>query len=495
MKASSYNIFVPLKKGRVLAYNSLSGASAVWDSEDKDTYQRVVESELIGPAEPNIKNLAYGGYLVDDHIDELALLEKHYHANRFNPQVMTLTIAPTLSCNFGCDYCFQGQDKPADVMGPEVQDAILALVKRAAPGIKQLGVAWYGGEPLLKPKIIEALSKRFIALCDRNKIDYSAMIVTNGYYLDLDMARSLYTHRVKTVQVTLDGIPQYHDQRRALLSGKPTFNRIVDNLKSIVDEVPISISIRVNIDHRNRKQIVQLLDLLDERGLSHRDNFKLYFAPIESMTKGCHLVEEATMGKADYGQLEAELYRYGYEKGLTQLPYPPRYHGTCAAVKPKGMVITPKGTIHKCWDTVTNPLYAVGSIFDIDSFNQSESMKDWLRWTPFANKTCRNCKILPNCAGACAYKFIHADETRGEAAVLPCPSWKYNINERLILRAEKTGHITADDYHPEDIRTETGNLCTEIPVSGGNTLPESMLRSMPESMPESMPRKLARGMS
>ncbi|MEL6813708.1 MAG: hypothetical protein AAFP03_02710, partial [Cyanobacteria bacterium J06598_3] len=224
---------------------------------------------------------------------------------------------------------------PADVMEESAQTAIVDLVKRAAPRIKQLVIVWCGSKPLLKPKIIESLSRRFIALCDRAGIAYSATIVTSGDYLNLAIARSLYTHQIKTIQVTLDDIPEYHDQRHALLSEKPTFERIINNLKAVVDKVPIDIGVRVNIDHHNREQIVQLLDLLDERGLSHRDNFKLYFALIESRTKGCYLVEDATIDTSKYGQLEAELYRYGYEKGLTQLPYPPRYHGTCAAVTPK----------------------------------------------------------------------------------------------------------------------------------------------------------------
>ena len=100
-------------------------------------------------------------------------------------------------------------------------------------------------------------------------------------------------------------------------------------------------------------------------------------------------------------------------------------------------------------------------------------MQQWLNWTPFANETCKNCKILPNCAGACAYKFVHSEDTRGEAAVLPCPSWKYNIKERLLLRAVKMGAITLNDYDPEEVKTNPSELCTDMYISG-NALPGKM---------------------
>ena len=39
MKSSRYNIFVPLRNGRMLAYNGFSGALAVWEKQEQETYQ------------------------------------------------------------------------------------------------------------------------------------------------------------------------------------------------------------------------------------------------------------------------------------------------------------------------------------------------------------------------------------------------------------------------------------------------------------------------
>ena len=476
LNGSRYNIFVPLARGRTLAYNGMNGGLALWEGHEHDVYQRVIGGEPIAMDDPVVQSLVQGGFLIRSDVDELVALEEQYLAHRFDDRALILTIAPTLACNFGCDYCFQGQDKPGETMSQEVQDAIVALVHRAAPGIERLHVAWYGGEPLTRRGIIESLSDRFIALCDARGILYDASMVTNGYFLDADVARSLYLRRVRTVQVTIDGAPHYHDKRRVLLSGKPTFDRIARNLQAVVDSVPMTINIRVNIDHRNAEQIRGLIDHLDALGLAGRNTLRMYFAPVEAMTEGCHAVQSLTLTKRRYGELEAELCRHAFDKGLAPLPYPPRFHGTCAAVRPRGMVIVPSGDIHKCWDTVTFPQHAVGSIFAAavsGRLEETEAVQRWHGWTPFANETCRNCKILPNCSGACAYKFLHPTETRGEAAVLPCPSWKYNIKERLVLRAERQGVITADDYDQDAIRTEPSELCADVHVPG-QPLPVAM---------------------
>ncbi len=471
---SRYTILTPLLGRRTLAYNSLSGALAVWEADEADAYEHLPDGQDALPASI-LKDLAFGGFIVPDTVDELDIIRRQYHAHRYDASTMILTVAPTLACNFGCDYCFQGQDKPTAGMREDVQEALFGLIGRVTPAIRRLHIAWYGGEPLIRRDLIESLSDRVMAHCEANGLIYDAMIVTNGYFLTADVARMLVARRVKTAQVTLDGLPSYHDQRRHLHSKKGTFARILDNLKEVATEVPaLRLSIRVNIDDRNRDDIEGLIDLMADEGLGGKDNLKMYFAPVEAMTEGCHGVESVTMSKTRYAQLEADLYRHGFHRGLTHLPYPGRFHGTCAAVRPRGFVIVPSGDIHKCWDTVSDPSRAVGSLFDLDAVHENALARAWLRWTPFDNATCRNCRILPNCSGACAYKFVHSGSQRGEAAILPCPSWKYNIRERLLLRAVEMGALTHADFDAEQARTDPKLLCTDVHIDGGNALPEEM---------------------
>jgi uncharacterized protein len=249
-----------------------------------------------------------------------------------------------------------------------------------------------------------------------------------------------------------------HDRRRTLLGGQGTFERISANLLSLLDTVPMSISARVNIDGRNAGGVLSLLESLAARGLAGRKNFGVYFAPVEAITEGCHSVAGDCLSKRGYAEIEVQLTRRAFDLGLAALPYPRRFPGICGAVRQNAVVVLPNGDLHKCWDTVSTAAYRIGSIFDPDAIASNAEAQRWSRWTPFDHDTCVECKLLPNCAGSCAHKILNADQVRGEAA-LPCPSWKFNINERLVLRAERSGAITSDDYEPSDIETDPLKIC------------------------------------
>ena len=448
VKASRYNLFIPVKDDRHLVYNTLTGSYALWSRDDYHTFENAIDRQL-SIESPKLKAYVAAGYLVAQETDEITELEKRYMQVRNDPGNMVMTIAPIMACNFACDYCFQGADKPTKKMAEQIQDLLIDYIASVAPRLRQLSVTWYGGEPMMGMPIIGRLTEKIRAVCAENGVTYGASIVTNGYFLDRKNAIKLYNWGVRQCQVTLDGDAESHNASRYLLSGKPTYERIVSNMKEWISSVPLQVSIRVNIDTQNRGNVKGLIDDLHQHGFSGRKNFGMYFAPIEAITEACHGCNDVSLGKSEYALFEAELYRYAYEKGLTGLPKPPVMHGNCAAVIKNGVVVLPSGELHKCWDTVNDPSMSIGTLFDTEIAFGSELHKKWLVWSPFNNDTCRNCKILPNCTGACAFKFIHSEKTLGEAGALPCPSWKFNIHERLLIRAEKAGIISAEDVIAE----------------------------------------------
>lgn len=456
LKESRYNVFVPLKKGFSLAYNSLNGTMAKWDSDDLRMYRKVLKGQSLSESE--VQDFLKGGFLVPEDTNELRKFNEWYRMDRFSRSNMTLTISPTMACNFACDYCFQSHDRASTPITPEVQDKIMEMLTKAKGIIQRLHVAWYGGEPLLQFETLKKLSGRITDFCRHSRIGYDSMIVTNGYHLTGKVAEELWGLGVKTIQVTLDGCREDHDTRRVLLSGGATFDKIIANLKEATAVYRGRIVVRVNVDFRNSAGVSELWTQLRQAGLAGLKNLQLYYAPVEAITEFCRNAADFSMSKVEYGQLEADLVRRTYRETLTGIPYPPRSRGTCAAVRPFGFVINPDGEMFKCWDTVNKPEFKVGDIFNPEAITENPVYKSWLSWNPLKDNTCLRCKLLPSCAGACGFKSLYREQTMGEAAELPCVSWRYNINERLLMRAEIAKVIQEDDYHPGEVETDPESL-------------------------------------
>lgn len=436
-RPSRYNIFVPLSGGKILAFNAFTRSLAVWDETDVKVYDRFVKNGWfsIGEKESNIlEDFQRGGFVVPETEDEMRHIIEGYSMLRFGRKYMSLTIAPTLQCNFACDYCYQGQSADIQTMDENTFSTLLSFLQMQARGLSMLHVAWYGGEPLLQEELIYEMSDRLMELCAQNNIRYSAMMVTNGYRLSGAIAQKLAKKRVGTIQVTLDGDQKTHDMRRIKKDGSPTFERILRNLREAVIHPEVNIVVRVNIDKRNTHGVFGLLDVLSTQGFSGRSNFSVYFAPVDVCSAECTRIADEVLALAEYAKLEMALLKRAAALQLLQPQLPPALLGMCAAIKPSGLVVLPNGDVHKCWNTVSDPMQRVCTVETLSGVKQKKAVEKWLSWSPFSMRKCKDCNILPLCAGACANRSMMGNDS-------PCVSLKENIQERLLLYAQQKGAI------------------------------------------------------
>ncbi|MEM8691838.1 MAG: SPASM domain-containing protein [Pseudomonadota bacterium] len=465
---SYYDIKVPLKDGSALLFNSLTRSLILLSVEETAVYDALGSEPF--PAQKIhdpllLRALMAGGHIVGASKDEVGGVQKSYEATRASKNTMVLTIAPTMACNFACGYCFQGLLKPTKKMGREVQDAILTFVK-AQEGLKGLSVVWYGGEPLMGRDSIYRLSDSLIAWCDKNRISYSAGIVSNAWFLDAEVASQLHARRVRWVQVTIDGDRDTHNQMRPLTSGKGTYDRIIENIGDTLDNTPMNVSVRVNVGQSNIDRASAMLDEFAERGFAQRGSFYVYFSAIEASTPESGTAFDEKMAKADFNKqvlgLEDKARKLGFA-GIQKAPG--GFSGMCVAASSNGLVVAGNGDIHKCWETAHDPTKRVGTIFEPESMVDNINKAVWDEWSPFDNPVCRSCKILPMCGGHCAHRFIYGDGT-----ALPCPSWKWNTAEYIFARARDLGVVAADQWLP-DQSTITAKQ------SGERHSPESLKQS------------------
>lgn len=467
MKPSRYNTILDLPRSGVrLAFNARTLALVELRGEDVAIAEAILTDGGVEAGAESAavrETLVGGGFLIDDDRDELAELEHRNRSARFgNRDHLGLTIAPTLTCNFRCVYCYETH--PRQRMSPSKMDELLRWVEgETAPG-KDLSVTWFGGEPLLALKEIRYLSRGFLANAERLGRSYSASIVTNGYLLSRDVAQELRDLRVSEAQVTLDGPRQCHDLRRPLANRSGTFDIILENLRSCHDL--LHVSLRINVDKQNADSVGVLLDELEQAGLKGR--VYPYFGHVFPYTDVCADIEGNCLRREEFSLLEARLRLELLRRGFAGVAYPRLKGGFCAADTVHCQVIGPNGDLGKCWNDICDAGACIGRIGSDERTPRMEAnLQRWMLWDPFTKAECRECNILPICMGGCPYLAFRKGLTRsGE-----CVDWKYNLKEMITLTyleqrwAEEHSIASALRERVERIRAE---------VAGGDRRPREL---------------------
>ncbi len=440
MKASRYNLFFRSEDGgRWLAFNGMTSALAVFDDEEKHSLVRQIlaNPDQVDREDQTVQELSAklvrGGYLIEDWMDELAILKVRNRTARFRGRGLSLTVAPTMSCNFKCTYCYETH--PSGVMSADVEDALVEIVRKQLKPKENLTVIWFGGEPLLRLEQILRLTEQFDQICQEKESSYIASTITNGYLLNEQVAQQLRQARVQSAQITLDGPKEVHDQRRLLHNGRGTYECIMANIESLVDGNGCTgehcqrfvVSIRVNVDKTNAVEIPNLLDDLERRGL--KDKVGLYLGQVKPYTEVCYNIGSSCLSDQEYTTTEVELYRQFLGKGFQVAKYPRLRSAYCGAdACLHSFVVGPGGELYACLSEVGGD-NTIGHLLKEQEGRYNRRLIEFMSWDPFERQECRECEILPICMGGCPYQAYQAGLT--ERGV--CDSWKGNLVEMLQL--------------------------------------------------------------
>ena len=227
--------------------------------------------------------------LVPADTDELATVLARQHAASITDDRLTLVVQPTAACQLACGYC--GQEHSHTHLSEVHQDLFLDSARRslATGRYRALGIGWFGAEPLAGLRAMRRMSPRLQALAAEYGCEYTSSITTNGLSLtDATATELVKTHAVRSLTISLDGLRDAHDARRATKSGKPTFERILANLLRLCRraDLDLDIDVRVNVDRRNADQVVPLLRLLAAARV--QDRIRFYVAPVHSWGNDAH---------------------------------------------------------------------------------------------------------------------------------------------------------------------------------------------------------------
>lgn len=440
LKLSSYLIIPGIQidnKNNYLVYSTRSGNSVVLNEITINDLQNSVFTNI---SEGLTKKLIENKILVDTNEDEFVSVINTFNEAKKNDTSLNFVIAPSANCQLGCNYC--GQIHSKINIGIDLEKNIInhILNKLEYKEYKDIEVVWYGGEPLLAIKSMERLTNEIKNICESKKLSYSASIITNGLNLNTRTFENLVRKmNVKSFQITLDGTKKTHDNSRFTKELKPTFDIILNNIingskNPIYLSENVNISIRVNVHKNNFNEVNDLIELLYSNGV--HDKIDLYFAAVHDWGKN-EADDKIGLSHYEFAEKEIEwlikMNNLGFKKSTI---LPPAITGTCMTTTDDSELIDATGKISYCWEVpytdefIKDNTLTIGNLNEDTKLNYDRTLplRDWFNDIKSGlnnSSNCRDCIFLPNCGGGCPISW-YKDKPA-------CPSFKYNIEDRLIM--------------------------------------------------------------
>lgn len=421
MKFSRFNLIKKSDNESIL-YNTLTGGLLLFD---KQNYSKFIKAE--NSQNPNIlpqsmlKLLKEDGFVIEDDYSENSIIKTRSLMGRAQNELI-LSVMLTLDCNFSCKYCFE--EKRKINMSSKVEENIIAYINKKSKKTERISIDWYGGEPLLRFKQLKRMNDKISEICKKQDTEYSISITTNGYLLNEKVINYLKKFKVSHLQITIDGPPETHNYNRPFATGKPTFQKIFENIKFAINE-NIPVIVRVNIEKRNSERIMELYKIFEENGFKNKVVILLK-SVLPSISNPC---KENCLTSYESGKIMMSVYKEAALNGWVVLPYISslQNYEFCIVDSIGQMIIDPKGYIYKCGERFLKS-ERVGKILeDGECLFYDYELAKWLSKNPFDFAECKECKILPICMGGCGMKRLWMKEEP------PCLNIKYCMDDFLEI--------------------------------------------------------------
>ena len=372
--------------------------------------------------EPDRKILTTRGYVSETPFDRDRILEDIYQ--KVDSQgSFSLLLFPTLNCNCRCLYCYEKHTRQPR-MTDDAYTAIFTLIQnKIADGVRHISINSMGGEPTLEAKRLVPFIDRCRKQCLDHGVAFSGSITTNGTMMDPILFHSA---GIKHFQVTLDGIAKIHEAMRPAANGKPTFQRIVNNLLRIKNEkIDARCTIRTNHTTESVKP-ENLHRFLEELSRNFGGDNRFEIDHTFASDLGGDNDTSMLIPKENRRDLIETIRSMTHDYGLfTRVRQFIPNGGVCYASRSNHITIMPDLTILKCSVALDDPINKVGRLLPSGELMLNEKIHLWVSDSMNQEK-CQKCRIAPICQGrSCPQERIKT----GKNPCLAMPSGKYFIKK------------------------------------------------------------------
>ena len=447
-KFSRYNELIPVPEDNsFLIFNIQKTSLDVIDAQDGLLLSELASVQKFNYSDIGSKELMDDfiakGYIVPEKYEEINLAEKAYLKSNKGGSAILITITTTTICNMDCPYCFE-VNKPSVVLKDStllknIKKYIKSMTEKSPPNTyDNLQLTWYGGEPLINVKSIQDLTPLILEICHDYNLSYKSNIITNGIYLTDENVKILTECFVDDFQVTIDGPEHTHNKNRPLKGkNQENYTKIMRHLSALPESVHISL--RINTDREVADGIDELLDDLEKYKIwPHRvNNMNIEPTPVVAY-EGTQIEanDEKYLDHRDFFDFKQNFRRKKVERynrfqsanggKISKLSWAlPRAQSDCGTWgEESGLVIDPRGNIHKCWETVHLKEEAVVKAEDLDKEFSSSPYEYYTSYNRYNVKTaCRMCKFISVC------DKITCQKQALESTKPACTIWKFRTKD------------------------------------------------------------------
>jgi uncharacterized protein len=389
MKPSRYNHIIRRRGQPQVLYNCGRHSFASLDQVQAAIYgglQMPITRNLMNHKDPAVEQtlqlLTSGGLMVEEQADEILELELASNLFRFSPARLDLWIGLTTRCDQDCPGC-PYREKPQD-LSPQAVETIKDLVWQR-PGLKELTVTFWGGEPALAWPLALELKAWLDETCRKLKARAVYSVITNGGPGHLPV----------------------------MLKDK--------HLKPGLIYTSLKAGGTVNDPSLRAIYLASLANLAENRNmLSLSAAVKIILGkPSEHL---CRNLAGFCQSAPRFTDEETDVLKSLVNSGIEILNLPRPKPVCCQAADPQSFIVDAEGNIFKCWNDLGRPGNRINEKMD-DPF--SPQLFRYMAWNPYRLQHCRMCNIMPWCLGGCLAKPPDED----------CGLWHYSRNDMLKLLA------------------------------------------------------------
>ncbi|WP_426752835.1 radical SAM protein [Myxococcus sp. Y35] len=442
-KPSRFNVQAITDEGWLLLWNTYTGSLNAFRPAQREPVLELISQKGVSSDGGGITGyLAKRGYLIPKEADELRRVQYAFGQENHRNDILELILLASEDCNFRCTYCYE--DFKRGTMRPGVRASIKKLVESRVRTMRELTVNWFGGEPLYGLEAIEDLAPFFAETAEREGLKYFSHMTTNGYLLTEDVAARLLSWRITDFQITLDGLPEHHNQHRPGRDGSGTYQTIYDNLVKLSErDDDFSVVIRVNFAKSNADGLEAFLHSLQEK-FSNDDRFTVSFHAV-GRWGGDNDANLDVCGKDEAHATHMRLKAAARSLGLrvTSGWRPGVGVGTqvCYAVRPYNFIVGAHGDLMKCTiDLNKKDRNIVGKLLPDGTLDlNTDKMALWTEPAFERDTGCQSCHMLPACQG------VHCPQIRMDHGQRPCPSIRFTAKREMVdyFKAKQDGTSSA----------------------------------------------------